>query len=133
MIPQENQKNFILAMLLMLGVLFAWQMFYAKPAMEEAQKQAKVLSGGEKSRVVLATILARPVNLLVLDEPTNHLDIQSREVLLDAVKNFPGTVIIVSHDRHFLREMTTRVFQLDKHELSIFDGSWNYYQEKVSG
>ncbi|MCB9027289.1 MAG: ABC-F family ATP-binding cassette domain-containing protein, partial [Bdellovibrionaceae bacterium] len=97
---------------------------------DDVEKKISVLSGGEKSRVVLATILARPVNLLVLDEPTNHLDIQSREVLLEAVKNFPGTVIIVSHDRHFLREMTTRVFQLDKHELTIFDGSWNYYQEK---
>lgn len=97
---------------------------------DEVEKRISILSGGEKSRVVLATILARPVNLLVLDEPTNHLDIQSREVLLDAVKNFPGTVIIVSHDRHFLRAMTTRVFQLDKHELTIFDGSWSYYLEK---
>jgi ATP-binding cassette subfamily F protein 3 len=97
---------------------------------DEADKKIAVLSGGEKSRVVLATILAKPVNFLVLDEPTNHLDIMSREVLLDAIKNFPGTVMIVSHDRHFLREVTTRVFELDKNELLTYDGDWAYYQSK---
>lgn len=98
---------------------------------DEGDKKISILSGGEKSRVVLATILSKPVNLLVLDEPTNHLDIQSREVLLDAVVGFPGTVMIVSHDRHFLRKMTTRVFRLDKHELTVYDGSWDYYLEKT--
>lgn len=98
---------------------------------DEVEKKISVLSGGEKSRVVLATILSRPVNFLVLDEPTNHLDIQSREVLLEAIKNFPGTVMIVSHDRHFLREMTTRVFRLDRHELMVYDGTWDYYLEKT--
>jgi ATP-binding cassette subfamily F protein 3 len=97
---------------------------------EEADKKIAVLSGGEKSRVVLATILAKPVNFLVLDEPTNHLDIMSREVLLEAIKTFPGTVMIVSHDRHFLREITTRVFELDKSELLTYDGNWEYYQSK---
>jgi ATP-binding cassette subfamily F protein 3 len=97
---------------------------------EEADKKISILSGGEKSRVVLATILSRPVNLLILDEPTNHLDITSREVLLQAVKNFPGTVIIVSHDRFFLREITTRVFELDKNQLNIYNGTWDYYIEK---
>jgi ATP-binding cassette subfamily F protein 3 len=77
--------------------------------------------------VVLATILAKPVNFLVLDEPTNHLDIVSREVLLEAIKTFPGTVMIVSHDRHFLREITTRVFEVDKSHLTTYDGSWDYY------
>lgn len=99
---------------------------------DEVEKKISILSGGEKSRVVLATILAKPVNLLVLDEPTNHLDIQSREVLLEAVKNFPGTVMIVSHDRHFLSEMTTRVFRLDKHELTVYDGTWDEYQRKMA-
>jgi ATP-binding cassette subfamily F protein 3 len=97
---------------------------------EEADKKISILSGGEKSRVVLATILARPVNFLILDEPTNHLDITSREVLLEAVKNFPGTVMIVSHDRFFLREITTRVFELDKNQLNIYNGNWDYYIEK---
>lgn len=97
---------------------------------EEVEKKIAYLSGGEKSRVVLATILCRPVNFLVLDEPTNHLDIVSRELLLQAIKNFPGTVMIVSHDRHFLREITTRVFELDKNQLKITDGTWDYYVSK---
>jgi ATP-binding cassette, subfamily F, member 3 len=97
---------------------------------DDVDKKISILSGGEKSRVVLATILARPVNFLVLDEPTNHLDIASRDVLLEAVKNFPGTVMVVSHDRHFLREITTRVFELDKNQLNVTDGSWDYYLEK---
>jgi len=97
---------------------------------DEVDKKVSVLSGGEKSRVVLATILAKPVNFLILDEPTNHLDIASREALLDAIKKFPGTVMIVSHDRHFLREITTRVFELDKNELHVVDGHWDYYMEK---
>ena len=99
---------------------------------DEVEKKVSVLSGGEKSRLVLATILARPVNLLVLDEPTNHLDVQSRDILLDAVCRFPGTVMIVSHDRHFLRHMSTRVFRLDRHQLNVYDGSWDYYLEKTS-
>jgi ATP-binding cassette subfamily F protein 3 len=97
---------------------------------DDVEKKISVLSGGEKSRVVLATILARPVNFLVLDEPTNHLDIVSREVLLDAIKNFPGTVMLVSHDRYFLREITNKVFQLDKSKLTVVEGTWDYYLEK---
>ena len=97
---------------------------------DDVEKRISILSGGEKSRVVLATILAKPVNFLVLDEPTNHLDIQSREVLLEAIRNFPGTVLIVSHDRHFLRAITTRVFELDRHQLLVTDGTWDYYLEK---
>lgn len=99
---------------------------------DDVEKKIKVLSGGEKSRVILSIILSKPLNFLVLDEPTNHLDIQSREVLLKAIKEFDGTVMIVSHDRHFLREITTRVFELDKNELHIFNGSWDYYLEKKS-
>jgi ATP-binding cassette subfamily F protein 3 len=97
---------------------------------DEVEKKVSVLSGGEKSRLVLANILAQGVNFLVLDEPTNHLDIKSRESLLEAVKEFPGTVMIVSHDRYFLREITSRVFELDKHQLLVTDGSWDYYQRK---
>jgi ATP-binding cassette subfamily F protein 3 len=97
---------------------------------DDVEKRISILSGGEKSRVVLAKILARPTNLLILDEPTNHLDIASREVLLEAIKEYDGTVMIVSHDRHFLSEFTTKVFELDKNQLVIYDGDWKYYQEK---
>ena len=97
---------------------------------DDVDKKISVLSGGEKSRVVLATILAKPVNLLILDEPTNHLDLVSRDILLEALKNFPGTVMIVSHDRHFLRALTTRVFEIDRNNVNIIDGPWDYYLEK---
>ena len=94
---------------------------------DEVEKKISVLSGGEKSRVLLACILSHPVNFLVLDEPTNHLDIKSREVLLNAIKTFPGTVMMVSHDRFFLREITTKVFEIDKHHLTTYDMNYNEY------
>jgi len=97
---------------------------------DDAFKKISVLSGGEKSRVVLATILAKPVNFLVLDEPTNHLDIKSREVLLKAIQDFKGTVMLVSHDRFFLRSIVNRVFELDRSELRIYEGNYEYYTWK---
>jgi len=98
---------------------------------DSVEKRIESLSGGEKSRVVLATILARPVNLLVLDEPTNHLDIRSREILLDALKEFSGTVLIVSHDRHFLRQLVDRVFEIDHGQMLTYDGTYEYYLSKI--
>jgi ATP-binding cassette subfamily F protein 3 len=98
---------------------------------DSVDKRVENLSGGEKSRVVLATLLARPINFLVLDEPTNHLDIRSREILLDALQKFTGTVVLVSHDRHFLRSLVDRVFEIDHGELRIYEGNYNYYLEKV--
>lgn len=97
---------------------------------DEVDKRIDMLSGGEKSRVVLATLLARPLNLLILDEPTNHLDIQSREILLAALKAFQGTVILVSHDRHFLRALVTRVFEIDHGRMIPFEGDYDYYLAK---
>jgi ATP-binding cassette subfamily F protein 3 len=94
---------------------------------DDVEKPVRVLSGGEKSRVILATILATPVNFLVLDEPTNHLDIKSREVLLEAIKKFDGTVLIVSHDRHFLHQIATRVFEVDRHQIRVYEGGFDYY------
>lgn len=97
---------------------------------DDVYKKIGVLSGGEKSRVVLATLLASPVNFLVLDEPTNHLDIKSREILLEALLNFDGTVMMVSHDRHFLRSVATRVFEVDHGELRVYEGNYDYYCSK---
>jgi len=100
---------------------------------DSVEKRVENLSGGEKSRVVLATLLARPVNFLVLDEPTNHLDIKSREILLDALKNFSGTVVLVSHDRHFLRSLVDHVYEIDHGEMRIYQGDYSYYLHKVHG
>ncbi|MCM2263671.1 MAG: ATP-binding cassette domain-containing protein [Desulfuromonadales bacterium] len=97
---------------------------------DDVDKRIDKLSGGEKSRVVLATLLARPLNLLILDEPTNHLDIQSREILLEALQKFTGTVVLVSHDRHFLRSLVTRVFAIDHGEMLSYEGDYDYYLYK---
>jgi ATP-binding cassette subfamily F protein 3 len=94
---------------------------------DEVNKKISVLSGGEKSRVVLACILIRPVNFIILDEPTNHLDIRSREILMEALQAFEGTVIIVSHDRHFLSQITNRVFRIDHGEMQIYEGGFKEY------
>jgi ATP-binding cassette subfamily F protein 3 len=99
---------------------------------DDVYKKISVLSGGEKSRVLLATLLVNPVNLLILDEPTNHLDIKSREVLLKSIKNFDGTLLIVSHDRHFIRAVANRVFEIGHQELRIFEGDYDYYKSKIS-
>ena len=98
---------------------------------DTVDKQIKLLSGGEKSRVVLATLLARPLNFLILDEPTNHLDIQSREVLLGALQKFAGTVVLVSHDRHFLRSLVNRVMEVDHGEMRSYGGDYEYYLRKA--
>ncbi|MCD4688224.1 MAG: ATP-binding cassette domain-containing protein [Desulfuromonadaceae bacterium] len=97
---------------------------------DDVDKRISILSGGEKSRVVLASLLARPINFLVLDEPTNHLDIVSREILLEALQGFAGTVVLVSHDRHFLRCLVNRVFEVDHGQMLSYDGDYDYYLHK---
>ena len=96
---------------------------------DDIYKRIDKLSGGEKSRVVLATLLMQPINLLILDEPTNHLDIQSREILLAALQRFTGTVVLVSHDRHFLKNLVTRVFEIDHGAMHVYEGNYDYYLE----
>ena len=98
---------------------------------DAVEKRIKLLSGGEKSRVLLATLLARPLNLLILDEPTNHLDFQSRQILLQALAKFTGTVVLVSHDRYFLRSLVGRVFEIDHGKMIIYEGSYEYYLTKT--
>ncbi|MGE0496136.1 MAG: ABC-F family ATP-binding cassette domain-containing protein [Vulcanimicrobiota bacterium] len=100
---------------------------------DDVEKKISVLSGGEKSRVVLARILARPVNFLILDEPTNHLDMQSREILLEALQDFEGTLVLVSHDRHFLKEVTNRVFKVDDHRIQVFEGGYSEFLQSGQG
>ncbi len=98
---------------------------------DDVDKKIAQLSGGEKSRVVLASILGQPINFLILDEPTNHLDIQSREVLLHALKLFTGTIVLVSHDRHFLRCLVDHVFEIDQGKMTVYEGDYEYYLSKT--
>jgi ATP-binding cassette, subfamily F, member 3 len=97
---------------------------------DDVKKKVKYLSGGEKSRLILAVLLSQNNNLLVLDEPTNHLDIDSREVLLGALKKFEGTILLVSHDRHFLKELAEKVYEVDHHKVQIYPGNYDYYLSK---
>ena len=99
---------------------------------DSVEKQVATLSGGEKSRLVLATLLARPLNFLILDEPTNHLDLQSRDILLNALKKFSGTLVLVSHDRHFLRSLVDQVIEIDHGEMHTFGGDYSYYLRKAA-
>ena len=94
---------------------------------DDVDKKVATLSGGEKSRIILARLLGRPLNFLILDEPTNHLDIQSRQVLLAALQNYAGTVLLVSHDRHFLRSLATRVMEIDHGRILWHEGSYSSY------
>jgi ATP-binding cassette subfamily F protein 3 len=98
---------------------------------DDVDKRIANLSGGEKSRVVLARLLGRPLNFLVLDEPTNHLDILSRDVLLKALQKFEGTIILVSHDRFFLRSLVNKVLEIDHGLMRSYEGDYDYYLREV--
>lgn len=97
---------------------------------DDVDKKVMVLSGGEKARLAIATMLLRPFNFLVLDEPTNHLDIQSKNVLKQAIKDYNGSVIIVSHDREFLSGLTDKTIEFRDHKLNTWLGDINYFLEK---
>jgi ATPase subunit of ABC transporter with duplicated ATPase domains len=94
---------------------------------DEVDKRVRSLSGGERSRLVLARMLLDPPNFLVLDEPTNHLDLGTKEMLVDALRNFEGTMLFVSHDRAFLRGLSTRVLELDGSTPHVYGGSYVEY------
>ncbi len=94
---------------------------------DDVFKPLGVLSGGERNRYALARILVSPANFLLLDEPTNHLDLRAKDVLLDAVKKFSGTVIFVSHDRYFIDAAATRVFEVESGHVHVYPGNYEDY------
>jgi ATP-binding cassette subfamily F protein 3 len=94
---------------------------------DEVFKPVGVLSGGEKSRLALLALLLHPANCLFLDEPTNHLDLLSKDVLLDALVRYPGTLVFVSHDRYFIEKLATRVLELENGRARVFPGDYAYY------
>lgn len=97
---------------------------------DEVEKYVRVLSGGERNRLALAKLLLQPFNVLVMDEPTNHLDIKSKNVLKDALRNFEGTLILVSHDRDFLQGLTETVYEFKDHKIKEYIGNIDYYLEQ---
>jgi ATP-binding cassette subfamily F protein 3 len=99
---------------------------------DDVFKPLGVLSGGERNRYALARILVSPANFLLLDEPTNHLDLRAKDVLLDAVRKFSGTVIFVSHDRYFIDAAATRVFEVESGHVHVYPGNYEDYLYRKS-
>ncbi len=97
---------------------------------DDVEKYVKVLSGGERNRLALAKMLLQPFNVLVMDEPTNHLDIKSKNVLKQALKNFEGTLIVVSHDRDFLQGLTNKVYEFKDRKIKEYLGDIDYYLDR---
>ena len=100
---------------------------------DDVFKKLGVLSGGERNRYAMAKMLVSPSNLLLLDEPTNHLDLRAKDVLLDAIRNFTGTVLFVSHDRYFIDGLATRVFEVEDRRLHIYPGNYEDYLWRKQG
>jgi ATP-binding cassette, subfamily F, member 3 len=100
---------------------------------DDVFKRLGVLSGGERNRYALARILVSPANFLLLDEPTNHLDLRAKDVLLDAINKFTGTVIFVSHDRYFIDRLATRVFEVADGKVHVYPGNYEDYLWRKEG
>jgi ATP-binding cassette, subfamily F, member 3 len=100
---------------------------------DDVFKPLGVLSGGERNRYALARILVSPANFLLLDEPTNHLDLRAKDVLLEAIQNFTGTVLFVSHDRYFIDRLATRVFEVEGGHAHVYPGNYEDYLWRKEG
>jgi ATP-binding cassette subfamily F protein 3 len=100
---------------------------------DDVFKRIGVLSGGERNRYALARMLLEPSNFLLLDEPTNHLDMRAKDVLLESLEKFTGTVVFVSHDRYFIDKLATRVFEIGNGEVHVFPGNYEDYMWRKEG
>jgi ATP-binding cassette subfamily F protein 3 len=100
---------------------------------DDVFKKLGVLSGGERNRYAMAKMLVSPANFLLLDEPTNHLDLRAKDVLLEAIAEFSGTVLFVSHDRYFIDGLATRVFEVEDRRVHIYPGGYEDYLYRKQG
>jgi ATP-binding cassette subfamily F protein 3 len=100
---------------------------------DDVFKKLGVLSGGERNRYAMAKMLVSPANFLLMDEPTNHLDLRAKDVLLEAISGFSGTVLFVSHDRYFIDGLATRVFEVEDRRLHIYPGNYEDYLFRKQG
>lgn len=101
-------------------------LFYA----DDVFKKVENLSGGEKVRLSLCMMMEEKINFLVLDEPTNHVDIESREMIEQALRNFKGTILFISHDRYFINQLATKVVRVEDFKLDVYDGDYQYYRDE---
>merc|ERR1719331_1106827 len=97
---------------------------------EKVEDRLSTLSGGEKARVALCRMMCTPSNVLLLDEPTNHLDIGAKEVLEEAIQQYEGTVVMVSHDRYFISQTANTIPALEDGKLEVYDGDYKSYMER---
>jgi ATP-binding cassette subfamily F protein 3 len=100
---------------------------------DDVFKRIGVLSGGERNRYALLKMLLHPANFLLLDEPTNHLDLRAKDVLLEALIKYTGTVVFVSHDRYFIDKLATRVFEIGDRKVEIYPGNYEDYLWRKQG
>jgi ATP-binding cassette subfamily F protein 3 len=100
---------------------------------DDVFKRIGVLSGGERNRYALVRMLLQPSNFLLLDEPTNHLDMRAKDVLLEALASYTGTVVFVSHDRYFIDKLATRIFEVGNGEVNVFPGNYEDYIWRKEG